>query len=190
MLGTHLPACLCTELPPATTRHLAGSSGSSTASMDSPLATQLFRQLFSHRAARCLARPNQCRAMASRSPRLAGETKRESRWTPRQNAFPNERMEEFDRYPMVTADMLKMRRERPRRVKMLLRDFIDGQCKPLCTQWLSTCTDSACRQSIQSQLRLLLKASRHLLTRRPLQLQQDEIRGRLLPAAADTLHRF
>jgi hypothetical protein len=56
-----------------------------------------------------------------------GETKRESRWTPRKNAFPQERAEEFERYPMVTADMLRSRRERPRRVKMLLRDFIEGQ---------------------------------------------------------------
>lgn len=41
--------------------------------------------------------------------------------------FPQERAEEFERYPMVTADMLRSRRERPRRVKMLLRDFIEGQ---------------------------------------------------------------
>lgn len=55
-----------------------------------------------------------------------GETRRESRWTPRKNVFPQERAEEFERYPMVTADMLRSRRERPRRVKMLLRDFIEG----------------------------------------------------------------
>jgi hypothetical protein len=55
-----------------------------------------------------------------------GETRRESRWTPRQTRFPNERVEEFDRYPTVTSDMLKARRERPRRVKMLMRDFIEG----------------------------------------------------------------
>lgn len=41
--------------------------------------------------------------------------------------FPHERSEEFDRYPTVTADALRSSRERPRRVKMLLRDFIEGQ---------------------------------------------------------------
>jgi hypothetical protein len=60
-----------------------------------------------------------------------GETKRESRWTPRKNAYPQERTEEFERYPTVTADMLRSRRERPRRVKMLLRDFIEGQMLPM-----------------------------------------------------------
>ncbi|RDL42537.1 Uncharacterized protein BP5553_02516 [Venustampulla echinocandica] len=32
---------------------------------------------------------------------------------------------EYEKYPMVTADQLKSRRERPRRVKMLTRDFIE-----------------------------------------------------------------
>ncbi|KAF2799119.1 DUF185-domain-containing protein [Melanomma pulvis-pyrius CBS 109.77] len=103
--------------------------------MDSPLVTQLFRQLFTHRAPQCLARGARPavsiapharihrRGMSSR--RDAGETTRESRWTPRRNAFPHERAEEFDRYPMVTANMLKNRRERPKRVKMLLREFIE-----------------------------------------------------------------
>lgn len=103
--------------------------------MDSPLATQLFRQLFSHRASQCLARgarpalaaarapQTQRRAKATRLP--AGETTRESRWTPRKNAFPHERIDEFDKYPLVTSDMLRTRKQRPRRVKMLLRDFIE-----------------------------------------------------------------
>ncbi|KAF2199648.1 DUF185-domain-containing protein [Delitschia confertaspora ATCC 74209] len=103
--------------------------------MDSPVLTQLFRQLFSHRASRCLARklptnllaarhaPIQRRGLASR--RMEGETKSESRWVPRQHVYPEGRTEEFERYPMVTSDMLRNRRERPRRVKMLLRDFIE-----------------------------------------------------------------
>ncbi|KAF2001165.1 DUF185-domain-containing protein [Amniculicola lignicola CBS 123094] len=102
--------------------------------MDSPLATQLFRQLFSHRASQCLARRARPaiatphgrihrRGMADRP--VALDRKRESRWHPREHSFPHERAEEFDQYAIVTAEMLKNRRERPRRVKMLLRDFID-----------------------------------------------------------------
>ncbi|KAF3051945.1 hypothetical protein E8E11_007394 [Didymella keratinophila] len=103
--------------------------------MDSPLVTQLFRQLFSHRAAQCLARGTRPALTSARAPQLQrrgkatrlgeGETSRESRWTPRRNAFPQERTEEFERYPMVTSDMLRSRRERPRRVRMLMRDFIE-----------------------------------------------------------------
>lgn len=105
-------------------------------SMDSPLATSIFRQLFSHRASQCCARgarPALATARTSyiqrrgKATRFAeGETRRESRWTPRKNTFPQDRKEEFERYPMVTADMLRNRKERPRRVKMLMRDFIEG----------------------------------------------------------------
>ncbi|KAL9086169.1 MAG: hypothetical protein Q9165_007234 [Trypethelium subeluteriae] len=46
-------------------------------------------------------------------------------WQPRSDYLPEDKTEEFKRYPTVTSDMLRARRERPRRVKMLMRDFIE-----------------------------------------------------------------
>ncbi|KAF2234519.1 DUF185-domain-containing protein [Viridothelium virens] len=46
-------------------------------------------------------------------------------WQPRSDYMPEDKTEEFKRYPTVTSDMLRSRRERPRRVKMLMRDFIE-----------------------------------------------------------------
>jgi hypothetical protein len=47
-------------------------------------------------------------------------------WQPRAKYLPEDKSEEYRRYPTVTSDMLRSRRERPRRVKMLMRDFIEG----------------------------------------------------------------
>lgn len=57
-------------------------------------------------------------------------SKNESLWQQRTDLFPINMMEEFNKYPMVTADQLKGRRERPKRVKMLTRDFIEGIHRP------------------------------------------------------------
>lgn len=51
----------------------------------------------------------------------------ESRWQQRTNLLPEDRREEFAQYPYISMSELKGRKERPRKVKMLLRDFIDGK---------------------------------------------------------------
>ncbi|CAD6500061.1 BgTH12-04166 [Blumeria graminis f. sp. triticale] len=49
----------------------------------------------------------------------------EIEWQQRTSVWPADRAEEFARYPFVTAEQLRGRKERPRRVKMLTRDFIE-----------------------------------------------------------------
>ena len=54
------------------------------------------------------------------------DPKERTHWQQRTDLFPQNRSKEYEKYPLVTADMLRNRRERPRRVKMLMRDFIEG----------------------------------------------------------------
>jgi hypothetical protein len=50
----------------------------------------------------------------------------ESRWQQRTHILPEDRSEEFATYPYMSIQDLSLRTERPRKVKMLLRDFIEG----------------------------------------------------------------
>ena len=56
----------------------------------------------------------------------AGLPEHESNWQQRTDIFQQDMSEEFKKFPMVTAMDLRQRQERPRRVKMLMRDFIEG----------------------------------------------------------------
>ncbi|KAJ9149736.1 Protein arginine methyltransferase NDUFAF7 [Coniochaeta hoffmannii] len=105
--------------------------------MDSPIVTQLFRQLFRHRA--CPSRQNfvklattiqhvrrqQQRRLYSDERGARNTPRNESNWQQRTDLFPVDMSEEYKKYPMVTADDLRSRKDRPRRVKMLMRDFIE-----------------------------------------------------------------
>lgn len=107
--------------------------------MDSPIVTQLFRQLFRHGHPACHARRNlvnlasalqhgrqrQHRALSSAGRGAISTSEKERQWQQRNDTFPVERLDEFQRYPTVTARDLRSYRERPRRVKMLMRDFVE-----------------------------------------------------------------
>jgi hypothetical protein len=54
-------------------------------------------------------------------------SRKESDWQQRTEIFVQDMSKEFRRYPVVTADGLRGRKERPKRVKMLTRDFIEGR---------------------------------------------------------------
>ena len=106
--------------------------------MDSPAVTRLFRRLASHRFCHdvhnlrpAITLPQQQWRAQSSGPRQYGTPQKkvqktnESSWQQRTDHFPQDKAEEFKRYPTVTSDALRARKERPRRVKMLMRDFIE-----------------------------------------------------------------
>jgi len=58
-------------------------------------------------------------------PRRKETSTNESSWQQRTDHFPLDKAGEYKKYPMVTANQLRTRKERPRKVKMLMRDFIE-----------------------------------------------------------------
>ncbi|KAH8179388.1 S-adenosyl-L-methionine-dependent methyltransferase [Sarocladium implicatum] len=110
--------------------------------MDSPIVSQLFRQLFRQRPAGCMNRVKAPLALSSRrgatlhQARLYADRRmlvskdrgmktNESRWQQRSHVLPQDKAEEYAKYPLLSAQDLRRRKERPRKVKMLLRDFIE-----------------------------------------------------------------
>lgn len=107
--------------------------------MDSALLAKLFQRLFSHQTCSRVRshstntlrngsytdRKRQYHKI-SKDDELNDDNRRETHWQQRTDLFPEDKSREFKRYPMVTAVDLRGRKERPKRVKMLTRDFIDG----------------------------------------------------------------
>ncbi|KAJ5404255.1 hypothetical protein N7509_004126 [Penicillium cosmopolitanum] len=100
--------------------------------MDSPVLNQLFRQLFRHPACQSLrqspstfSRQTQSRTFFTR--RSVAKRKVQdggTLWTKRGDE-PKNIDQEYRTYPLVTANDLRNRRQRPKQVKMLTREFID-----------------------------------------------------------------
>ena len=107
--------------------------------MESPLLSKIFQRLLSHEICSRLRYRTRLRFVKLSAARSYHDvtggrgikddddpaTER-THWQQRTDLFPQNRSAEYDKYPMVTADMLRSRRERPKRVKMLMRDFIEG----------------------------------------------------------------
>ena len=104
--------------------------------MDSPVITQVFRRLFSHQTCSRIRSYSSLPFRVANAPyrksyQTGGKSindgdRQESHWQQRTDILPQDKSRDFERYPMVTASALRGRRERPKRVKMLARDFIEG----------------------------------------------------------------
>ncbi|KAK6541122.1 hypothetical protein TWF694_008495 [Orbilia ellipsospora] len=103
------------------------------------LLSSLFRQFFRHPACQrrarfhsiprrapprhlCSYHPPRRRLHTSTAYRVAPD---DSGWLPRDKLVPGDLSVEFAKFPLVTASILANRRERPKMVKMLVRDYID-----------------------------------------------------------------
>jgi hypothetical protein len=166
--------------------------------MDSPLVNRIFRRLFAHETCSRYriyrpqslngSRPSPIQtrsflwdAQEQEQQKRYGkkeQAKKDDFWRARQDLLFIDKTEDYKRFPMVTADHLRPRKERPRNVKMTVRDFIEGM---LYICHFDNCMVLTCnRQPVQSELWLLLQASRHLLARRALRLPKHEGRARIL----------
>ena len=106
--------------------------------MEAPALGKIFRRLLSHQTCSRLRyhqssslRPaptyhEQRRSYKGRRDGQNPDDKAQSNWQQRTQILPPDKLQEYEKAPLVTAHLLRGRRERPRRVKMLTRDFIEG----------------------------------------------------------------
>lgn len=102
--------------------------------MDSRAVDRIFRRLFANKPCtacvrRVARKPLEVSSIQRRTVynRRVERSTNESAWQQRTEYMAEDKMDEYKRVPMVDSNMLRNRRERPRRVKMLMRDFIEGQ---------------------------------------------------------------
>lgn len=106
--------------------------------MEGPCAIRFFRQFFLHSTYKPTKHTPRlaCHVgKASFQKRAAGtyssrrrkneEAKEDAPWIKRPEVLPQARLEEFSKYDMTTAEELRSKRRRPKRTRMLMRDFID-----------------------------------------------------------------
>ncbi|KAI0531764.1 S-adenosyl-L-methionine-dependent methyltransferase [Xylaria digitata] len=118
-------------------RHPVCQSRRSLATTTTTTGTAFGAPLQQHGRGRCVRerqrqRHSQCkqqrRTMASRDiarGEKLSKKNNETNWQQRTEMFSLDMSEEYKKYPTVTANDLRSRRERPRKVKMLMRDFIE-----------------------------------------------------------------
>lgn len=146
--------------------------------MDSPAVTHIFRQLLAIPSRKCLRlqsyaasrkalNAQQRRSYALR--RNQDDAHGGSRWQQRIDAFPKDMSKQLREYPKVTSFDLRNRLHHPRRVKMLARDFFEGQQG----HWNPCCWLIHNRQSVQSQLWILLASCHYLQSRRTFRFSFD-----------------
>ena len=163
--------------------------------MDSPAVTRIFQQLFARPSRRCLHLANAARRNSGPSlnqyrqySARRSDTLKDggSSWQQRIDAFPKDMSRQLKEYPRVTARDLQHRTQRPRRVKMYTREFIEGST----TSPTQESKLTVLRQPIQPQLRLLHKTCDHLQRQSTLQFSLYQRRVRIQPSSRPKLHRL
>jgi hypothetical protein len=101
--------------------------------MDPTLTSRIFQRLFAHETCSVLrythsVHPNRISTRLKSTKASVPDTglKDHKAWQHRYQFFKDGPGSEAKKYPNVTADQLRTRSTRPKRVKMLMRDFIEG----------------------------------------------------------------